>query len=426
MNKKVLAAGLAAVMAAGLMAGCSGQETTEEATDTLGVNVTVEKVSERSIEATATYTGEIITDDFAYVTSKVSAKVNAIYAELGDMVKAGDVLAVLDSTDYSYQLEQAEAAIKQAEAAYNSALTSLNNVGGVNEQTKVQLEQAMNAATIAYNDAKTNFDRQTQLYEMGAISLASYESAKSAYENASLAYESAKKNYEIGINVITPGNESSAKSGVETALAAKEAALLAARQARENIAATRITAPISGYVSAKNIAMGQFASPGVALFTISNTDNLQVEIRVTESVVPYVKEGGKAIVSISAAGLENIEGTVSVVNPVKDQMTGMYTVRVGMPRTEGLKVGMFADVTLITEQSREDAVCVLATSVMQEGRGYYVYVVTDNVAHRRDVTIGVSDGEYTQIIEGVAVGEAVVDEGKEYISEKNNLVNVVE
>ena len=427
MNKKILSISLCALLAVGTVAGCGKDEAKDTVQEVQGVNVTVENAAIRNIETQAPYTGELITSDTTMVTSKVSAKILTINAEVGDWVNKGDVLMVLDSSDYAYQLKQAEASYAQAQAAYNSAKTGLDNVGGVNDQTKLQLEQAVTSTELAYNTAKTNFDRQTELYNMGAISLVAYETAQTQLDNARIAYESAQKNYEIVTGVITPGNTQSAENGVKTAEAAMNAASLAADQARVNIAATRITAPISGYVSAKNVALGQFAAAGSPLFTISNPENLEAEIRVTEAVIGFVEVGGKAIVDVSSASLKAVEGTISVVNPVKDAMTGMYTVRVSVPNTDKkLNVGMIADVKLVTTQSATDAVAISAEAIMQDDSGYYVYVVSGNSAEKRNITIGVTDGVYTQVTDGVAEGEKVVVQGKEYLSDKNNQVNIIE
>lgn len=426
MNKKLISFATMSVLAISCLAGCGAGKTTEDIEDSVGVNVTVEAAFRGNIDTTATYTGTLTTRDMAYVTSKVSAKVKTINAEIGDWVEKGDVLVVLDSTDYEYQLRQAEASYEQANAAYNSASTSMNNVSGASEQSKIQLEQALNSAKLNYDNAKTNFERQEKLYEMGAISLVTYEGAKTALENARMAYETAEKNYDIVTNVITPGNEVSAKSGVETAQAAKNAASLAINQAREYIANTKITAPISGYISSKSVVMGQFAAAGSPLFTISNAENIEAEIYVTESVIPYITEGSKAQVKVASASVD-AEGKVSVVNPVKDSMTGMYTVRVSVPNENGmLKIGMFADITLYTDQSAEDVVCVPSSAIMQEGSEYYLFVANGNTAEKRVVTQGVSDGEYTEIIEGVESGESIICEGKEYVTEANNIINIIE
>ena len=426
--KKAAAIILAMALAVSV-AGCTSVQDATDPTDATeaGINVTVAEAVVRDIETTATYTGELIAGETAYVTSKVSAKVERINVDLGDWVDEGDVLVILDDSDYSRQLTQAKAGYSQADAAYQSAVTARDNVDGVNKQTEVQLAQAVATAEIGYNDAKTNYERQKELYEKGAVSLVVFESAKSAYESASLAYEGAKNSYDITVNVLGPGNKKSAESGVTTAKAAFSTASVAVDQAKAMVAETVIKAPISGYISSKNIAIGQFAAAGTPLFTISDTSELAVEIKVTESVVPHLTRGGEAIVSVSAAGMDEIEGEISLVNPVKDAVSGMYVVRVSIDNDEDeIKAGMFADVTLITEQSESDALCVPDTAIVQTEEGNYIYVVTDGYAQLRYVECGVSDGEYTQIVDGVEEGETVVCDGKEYISETNNYVNIVE
>lgn len=467
-GKKILAVIMSAGMMATALAGCGGSGG-ETPTETSGVNVKVQDAAKRDISKTASYTGELMTSNKAAVTSKVSAKVININAEVGDWVNKGDVLVVLDATDYQLQLEQAQASYKQAQASYNqaqagykqvevaqtqadlgvtSAETSYDTVTkGANEQTMASLEQAVSSATIAYNNAKTNYDRQKQLYDMGAISQAAFESAESTYENARIALDTAKKNYEIGANVTTAGNEASAKIGVEnaqaskssaqaqlesaraavnTAAAAMETAQVAITSARNNIANTKITATISGYVSARNVSVGQFASPGVALFEINASDNLEAEIQVTEAVIAHVSAGDTAKVSISSSNLDS-EGIITVVNPVKNAQTGMYTVRVSVPNTDAkLKIGMFADITLITDESVKDALSVPVLSVLSDDEGSYVYIVQGNQAEKRKVTLGVSDGTYIEVQSGLKAGEKVVVEGKDYISDADTTVNIVE
>ncbi len=454
--KKFISIALSFALASILLTGC-GETTEEEPTENAAAtNVTVAEVQKRDISSTASYTGELTAKDRASVTSKVSAKVMSVSADIGDKVSKGAVLVVLDASDYEYQLKQAQASYSQAQAALkqaqaglnsaqaglNSAQVSYNNVkNGSSAQAQAQLEQVLSQAKIAYNDAKTNYDRQKQLYDMGAISLVTFESAQTALENATLALETAQKNYDLNKEVLTPGNEEAAKKGVETAeasvanakaavesaQAACNAASLSAEQARTNIANTKITAPISGYISAKNVSVGQFASPGVEMFSVSDTSSLEAQIQVTESVVPYLSMGGEAEISIDASGIKDLKGEITVINPVKNAQTGMYTVRVSVPNSDDkLKVGMFADVVLLTDRSAKNVSAVPAKAVLQENEGYYVYVAKGTEAEKREVVTGVSDGEYTEIQSGLTEGEKVVVDGKEYLSETNRAINIVE
>lgn len=428
--KKITALAVSATLVIAALAGCSGDVAVyEEATDATdaGINVVVAKAEIRDIESTVAYTGEMVAGEIAYVTGKASAKVESINVNLGDWVDKGDVLARLDDSDYAFQLSQAKAAYNQADAAYQNAVVARNNVDGMNKQAELQLSQAVNASQIAYNDAKLNYERQSELYKKGSVSLVTFESAKSAFENATLAYESAKANYDINITILADGNKKSAESAVATAKAAKESALLAVEQAESFMGNTVITAPISGYISSKNVALGQFASAGMALFTIADTRSLEIEVKVTEAVVSSLKVGGKATVDVPSANVADTEGEVSLVNPVKDAATGMYIVRISVPNGDNaLKVGMFADVTLVTTDSIEDALCIPTRAIVQTEEGNYVLVVNGNLAKKVWVECGVEDGEFTSVADGLAEGDIVVCEGKDYISEENNVVNIVE
>ncbi|MBQ8540491.1 MAG: efflux RND transporter periplasmic adaptor subunit [Clostridia bacterium] len=428
--KKIMTLAVSAVLATAALAGCSGNNVAyEDATDATeaGINVTVASAEIRDIETTVTYTGEMVAGDIAYVTGKASAKVTSINADLGDWVDEGDVLVRLDDTDYAFQLSQARAAYNQADAAYQSAIVARDNVDGVNKQAELQLSQAVNASQIAYNDAKLNYERQSELYKKGSVSLVAYESAKSAYENATLAYESAKANYDINVSILADGNKKSADSAVATAKAARDSAQLAVKQAETLLDNTVIEAPISGYISSKNVALGQFASAGMALFTISDTRSLEIEIKVTEAVVSHLEVGGKATVSVPSANVTDADGRVCLVNPVKDAVSGMYIVRVSVPNEDNmLKVGMFADVALTTTESEEDALSIPTRAIVQTEEGNYVFVLNGNLAEKVWVECGAEDDEFTSITEGLEEGDVVVCDGKDYISEENNAVNIVE
>lgn len=428
--KKIMALAVSATFAMAALAGCSGNNATyEDATDATEdrINVTVASAEIRDIETTVTYTGEMVAGDIAYVTGKASAKVESINADLGDWVDEGDVLVRLDDSDYAFQLSQAKAAYNQADAAYESAIVARDNVDGVNKQAELQLSQAVNASQIAYNDAKLNYERQSELYQKGSVSLVTFESAKSAYENATLAFESAKANYDINITILADGNKKSADSAVATAKAARDSAQLAVKQAESLLDNTVIEAPISGYISSKNVALGQFATAGMALFTISDTRSLEIEIKVTEAVVSHLEVGGKAAVSVPSANVTDAEGRVCLVNPVKDAMSGMYIVRVSVPNEDNmLKVGMFADVALTTTESVEDALCVPTRAIVQTEEGNYVFVLNGDLAEKVWVECGAEDDEFTSIADGLEEGDVVVCDGKDYISEENNAVNIVE
>lgn len=377
-------------------AGC--KKKAEDAASANATNVTVAVAKEQDISNIITYTGELKSAEDASVSSKIAAKIRAIHVDIGDYVEAGTLLASLDGTDY--------------QNAYNQALASYNNVAnGSSEQSKISVNQALANAQTAYDNALADFNRQKQLFEIGAISQVAFDACKTQLETAKLALDTAQQNRDLTVNVVAPGNAASAKAALDTA--------------SSNLSNTAITAPISGYIASKNAKIGQMAAAGVELFSISNSKSVNVEVNVTASVIPYIEVGTPAKISVKSAAVENIEGTVTVASPVKNPQTGMYTVRVTVDNADGkLMVGMPAEITLTTDTA-VDAVAIPSDALLEDADGKtYVYIAKDNKAERRDVEVGIENADLAQIVSGIKAGDKVIVVGKEYISEKNNEINI--
>jgi len=376
--KKFIAAMLSIVILI-LLAGCGNNE--NNITPESAVNVTVSEVLTKTIEETATYTGELKAAVSTSVSAKVSGNAETIYCEIGDFVNSGDILVKLDDTDYQTQYQQAN-------SAYLSAVS--------------QSKSVVSSAQIEYNNAKINCDNQKILYDHGAIS-------KQAYDSAVTRLENAKINLDAAIE----------QSGLNSAKAALEAA-------ENSLGYTTVYAPVSGYISSKNASVGQMVSPGVEIFSIKNTDTVNAQINVTESVISKVVIGTKAVVSVDSLH-ENFECTVTGTSPTKNPQTGLYQINISIDNPDGvLKDGMFADVTL-TLSDAADALVVPTDSIFEdESEKKYVYIVKGDTAVKTEVTVGIVTEEYTEIVKGVGNEDTVIVSGKEYLSEKNNKIKIVE
>jgi len=440
-NLKKYTALVTALVLAASVTGCGKKEkTASPVKEEVGVNVTVVEVKKETLENTVTYTGEIKAGEHTSVSAKASGQAKAIYCEVGDYVNAGDILLKIDDTDYRTQYNQAVAAKNQAQAGYNQAnaaydgaVASYNSaINGNTQQTKLQLQSALDAAKIEYDNARINHDNQKVLYEAGAISKAAYDAAVTRFENAQLNYNTAKNNYDLTVNVILEEGKTNAQAGVNSAAAGKSSAEAALKSANVAIEAaqnalnnTVVRAPISGYIASRNANKGQMVSPGVEIFSIKATNQVEAQINVTETVIPGVKVGTKAKVFVKSADAE-IEGVVTTVSPTKNAQTGMYQVNVAIDNPESsLKDGMFADITLTLDDSA-DTLIIPSEAVLEDEDGTkYVYVAKDNIAERADITLGIVTDEYSEVISGVEKGVKIIVSGKEYLSEKNNKIKVV-
>lgn len=426
MFKKSIALSLAVLLLAGLY-GCGNDEPEKKEETEEVTNVTVYKVTTENINSVSSYTGEIVASETTAVSAQVSGAATAIYVKEGDYVSAGQPLLSIDSTTYQLAYNQALAAYNSAVAGKKSAEASYNSAtGGSSQQSLNQLESAMNGAKLAYDNALDMYNKQKTLFDMGAISQVEFNSHKTNLDNTKLNYESAKKNYELMKNVVMGETENSARAGVETAGAAVEQANAALDIARNNLSNCTVSAPISGYVSSKSANRGQMVGAGSVLFTIADTSSVEVQINVTDSVISTLKPGTPAKVTVSGAGTDEIGGSVSRINPVKNPQTGLYTVRISIPNENGaLKVGMIAKLSLITENS-ENTLTVPSSALLQsDDDGCYLYVAIDGNAEKRIVETGISNDEFTEILSGVSEGEAVIVKGKEYITKDNSAVKIV-
>lgn len=423
--RKTIALGLSVILCAGVCA--CGKEEKEVVTDDT-VNVTVYEAGKDDIESAVTYNGKIVSGEDAAVSAKVSGEAKVIAVKEGDFVQAGATLLTIDSTSYRLAYNQALAAYNSAVAGQKSAEANYNSVtGGSTQQSVNQLETALNSAKLAYDNALDIYNKQSALYNMGAISEVEFNTYKTNLENAKLSYESAKTSYELTKNVVVNETEHSAKAGIESASAGVQQAKAALDIASNNLSNCTVTAPISGYVSSKNITKGQVVSPGISIFTISNPSSVEVEINVTESVIPLIKEGGRAVVDVSSANVKEAEGSVSSFNPVKNATTGLYSVKVSIPNDDGkLKDGMIASITLVTEEHSK-VITVPSSAIMQSDEdGYYVYIANGDEAEKALIEIGIANGDFTEIISGVKSGDKVIVDGKDYISENNKKIKIVE
>lgn len=301
----------------------------------------------------------------------------------------------------------------QRQTSYNAAYSQMVNAEENLRKARINERTAYDAASSQLLQAEENL-RSVRLSASTA-----YTNAKNTLDNAANSLAAAREN--IGLTDI------SNKSNMETAAASLENAKNSLKTATENLNNSKIRAISSGYVSSKTAVVGQMAAAGAELFTTKSTDKLMAEIEVTESVIPFITQGTKAVVSVSSADMDHIDGIVTTVNPTKNEKTGMYTVQVDINNTDGkLNTGMFADVKLALQES-DNALTIPNTAIIQEGEEYYVYTVSPDGtnAQKQTIAVGIESDEYSEVISGIKPGDRVVVTGQSYITDDNTAVNIV-
>ena len=216
--------------------------------------------------------------DSVNVATKTLSRVVSIRAEEGDRVKAGDVLATLDSPEIANGQQQANAALDSARAA--QALTD----EGVRAEDVASLKATWLAAQAAADLAATSSKRADRLYAEGVIAAQRRDEAHAARDSSARTAEAAKAQYTKSLAGARPPSREIAAAQVR--IAAAGAATAAALEKE-----TRLISPIAGEVSRRLVEPGELVSPVLPAIQIIDIDHPYVLVDVPESQYKGMAEG---------------------------------------------------------------------------------------------------------------------------------------
>ena len=195
--------------------------------------------------------------------------------------------------------------------------------------------------------------------------------------------------------------------------------------AKKNLADCRLTAPVSGIVGKKLVGAGETAMPSQAVVTILDISSVKVKVAVPEAEISGINASTPSTISVGAA-----QATVSGGRIEKgvqaDALTHTYDVRISVPNGDRkLLPGMVASVRFIAEGSQSIAGKSLPVTSVQKAADGSLFVWTvanDSTAHRSKVSIGATNGNHVAITDGLDMGQRVVTEGYQKLSEGTKVI----
>jgi Multidrug resistance efflux pump len=278
--------------------------------------------------------GKIDSSDQLNISSKISARVSEVLVDVGSKVNAGDVIIKLDTQELQAQVDQAQAAVNTANASLANAMNTSR------PEQIAQAQASLDSAVESYNVASKNYERVKILFDQGSNTQQQLESAHQQLVGA----ESQKKSSEEQLNMLKNGSTESAIGVYKAQVAQSEAALKTAQTALSN---GSITSPISGVVNSKSINVGEMASPGSVLASISNPDALVVNAYAPLDIIDQLKEGQEVAVKVSEIENTEFNGRITVINSKLNSQSRNVLVKISLlnPNSQ-LKPGMFTEVGL--------------------------------------------------------------------------------
>lgn len=365
-------------------------------------HVRVTKAAISSIEITSPLTGRIEPVDEVSVIPKAAGEVTNVYVALGDKVAKGALLFTLDGTQMQSALSQANAGYQQANAASAQA-----NAG------YEQATAGYNNAVSARQNAQESFDRIAALFKEGAVSQQQYDQAKYQLDAAVEAVNQAN----AAIN--------QAKAGINQAKAGVSQAKAGVTAAADGASNTRITAPISGYITSVNVVAGGIASQAVSAVSIADIDTVEINCAVGENLINKIKAGDKVGVIVKSVADTPFEGTITALSPAPAVGSLTYPIKVSINNADiQIKPGMFAEVVVASEKV-SGILTIPSDAVIIKGGKSVVATIADEKTLFKEVVTGLNDGSLVEIKSGITEQDVIVLEGQHYLKD-DDPVNIIE
>jgi HlyD family secretion protein len=328
--------------------------------------------------------------------SKASGIVKELRADVGDRVKAGQVLVELDK-------EQLQAAVREGQANLQAS--------------KAAVESAQAASQRDIKDAegtdvpflKTGMDRAHELYHDGLIPRSSVEDAEKAYKMA------------INKQQVSQANVTVSQADVLKAKAQVAQAEASLEQAQQNLEYSTIASPMDGIVLSRDVVVGDavssilvLGSQATLLMTLGDTSQVYVEGKVDEADVGKVYVGQTARIVVESFKDKKFNGKVTRISPMgeeKDNVTS-FAVRVSIDNPGGeLRANMSANAEIILDE-KHGVVLVPESAVLYDKDKNTSVEIPDpkgeNGKRKIPVKLGITNGVKAQILAGLQEGQKVV------------------
>lgn len=360
MNRSYSAVLLFAIVGSLGLTGCSDSKHGAQAPPPAVSGLTLTTVKVADLPETLDVVGTVRARTSALVSARISGTVSVLHVREGDRVRKGQVLGQLDSKENVAQATGAVAAIDEAKRGLEEA----------------QARQKL---------ADSTFGRFKKLYDEQALTRQEFDTRQTERD---LAHQ---------------------------AVARAEARLRQTQEASRAAGAmadyTKIVAPISGVIVAKQADLGSTVFPGQPLMTIDDEGSYQLELAIPESQVRAVHTGTAVQVQIDATG-SNFAARVTEVVPTSDPASRTYTAKVAIPQ-KGVRSGMFGRGS-IALGSTIKGVRIPRNAVFERGALTAVWAVgADEIVRMRLVKTGRIQGDSVEILSGLADGDRIVTGGME-------------
>jgi RND family efflux transporter MFP subunit len=282
------------------------------------------KAESRQVDRMLAATGSLMADESVNLVFEVPGRIAAVRADFGQFVKKGQVLAELDRTDYTLQLERARAALTQALARVGLDATQVD--------AKAESTAAMRQAQAQMEDAWNKFESARKLKESGDISEQRFVEAEKAYRARQAAMEATKDELRVQ-------------------MAGVDALKTEIKIAEKRLSDTVLRAPFDGAISARPASPGLYVKDNAVIFTLVKTWPLRLRVEVPEAESTTAKAGTTLVFTTEAIPDKEFHAVVRELNPTLDARSRTLVAEARIVENDArLKPGSFVQVKLVSQR----------------------------------------------------------------------------
>jgi RND family efflux transporter MFP subunit len=317
--------------------------------------------------------GYVVARRQATVSSEISGKVLEVLVEEGMVIEANQIVAYLEDSQQKAYLALSQAELVSAKARI--------------KETEARIVQA-----------DLDLARYEELAERNLTSKTELDAARANAQTFRARLEAGRESVTV------------AERSVDVS--------------RDQLDKTIIRAPFAGVVVSKNAQPGEMISPNSAgggftrtgICTIVDMDSLEIEVDVNEAYIQRVRQGQPVTATLDAYQDWKIPAEVIAIVPTADRQKATVRVRIGflekdgrVLRDMGVKVAFLDDPTESVPDKKSAAVYVSDDALNTDSDGNFVWIVRDQTAVRRAVTVGQRSARGVQILQGLGPGDKVIN-----------------
>jgi RND family efflux transporter MFP subunit len=371
---------IAALMGCGDDSGASANAQ-ESKRDQAPKRVQTARVEERQLGSSVLVNGTLDAYDRATVGTKVAGRLQSLAVDLGSRVRAGQLVARIDPTDYNIRLTQAEAGLAQARVRLG-----LPPQGG-SDSVDASDTPPVREARAVLEEARASRERYAALLKDGVISKADFDQVLSQSRVA-------ESRYQESLEEIRNRQAVATQRRAEVALA------------RQQLADTAIYAAFDGVVQQRIASLGEYLAAGAPVVEIVKINPLRFRAEVPEREAMNIRIGQSVQLAVDGAPGQ-FTGRVTRLSPTITERTRVLQMEADIPNNGALRAGSFARATIVTDTTAT-SLAIPSEALVTFAGIEKVVVVEKGKTKEKPVTTGRRTGAYIEVLGGVEAGDEVI------------------